>query len=44
MKDDEPDLTILRQTVADAVMSCTDPSLLDLISKILTYDTAKEAD
>ncbi len=44
MKDDPPDLITLRQTVADAVMACTDPSLLDLISKLLTYDTAKEAD
>ena len=44
MNDDIPDTTTLRQTVADAVMACTDPSLLDLISKLLTYDKAKGAD
>ena len=44
MNDDPPELIILRQKVADEVMTCTDPSLLDLISKLLTYDNGKNKD
>lgn len=38
MNDEPPELIALRKKVADEVMTCNDPSLLDLISKLLTYD------
>ena len=44
MSDDETALSTLRQKVADAAKTCTDPSLLDLILILLTTDKSKEAE
>ena len=38
MNDEPPELNTIRKKVAEEVMTCNDPSLLDLISKLLAYD------
>ena len=42
MKDDDPERTTLREMIAEAVETCTDTFLLDLIYKLLIRDDEKQ--
>ena len=44
MKDDDPERNALRRMIASAAENCTDTSTLDLIYKLLIYDSKDEND
>ena len=44
MKDDDPERNALRRMIASAAENCTDTATLDLIYKLLTYDSKDEND